>query len=288
MKRITEVARAAAPPFLRPLGSAALERFRSGHDRLFYERPSRKYREVVAERATYPNFQELAGRLIHDGVLIIQDYFGGNRLAALQTEFQRLTVDAPPGHGEETNAVHIGTRRIAESELFSGLGLEATFVDFAEYYWGKPVLLTATGGTRLDPYAADSDYGSYQWHHDAKRKQFRVMILLSDVPAGGQHMDYIAGSHRTFRGDLRNSRVLPEEIGGANWRVACNGTAGTIVLFGTNGIHRGNRSLAPRRDHWQFTYCAPGGRALQHYPCLALHPNTLARLTPAQRRIAVF
>ena len=278
--------KALVPAPLRPTVSAALNFARRECDRWVYERPNSGFRRRVAARATLKDFATIVGKLLSDGVVIIPDHFSAGRLAELREEFERLVASNPPGHGEETNAVHVPTGRIAESLVFSALAFEQDFIDVAEYYWGKNVVLTATGGTRLNPYDAAEDYGSYQWHHDGKRKQLRVMIILTDVLPGGQHMDYVAGSHRKFRHDIGDSRVAPEVALNAGACVSCTGPAGSIVFFDTNGYHRGNRNLGPKRDHWQFTYRAPGGMALEHRPPLPLHPDVAGRLTAEQRRIA--
>ncbi len=278
--------RAVVPGSLRRLGSATMTFLRAEHDRLVYERPSGAYRRTVAARAKLGDFRALAEGLVRDGVVIVPEYFSGARLRAMQDEFDRLVATNPPGHGEETRAAHVSTNRIGESALLSALAFEQDFIDLAEYYWGKEVVLTATGGTRLEPFAPEGDYGSYQWHHDAKRKQLRVIILLTDVLPDGQRMDYVVGSHRAFRRDLVESRISPEAAEAGGRRLSCVGKAGTIVVFDTNGIHRGNRNLGPRRDHWQFTYRAPGGVSLQPRPPLPLHPDVIPGLTPRQRQIA--
>lgn len=279
--------RALVPSAVRPLGSALMSKLREGHDRYFYERPDAAFRKSVAARSTLPGFAEAAEELNHNGIVFIPAYFSSDRLAAMQREFQRLVESNPPGHGEEKNSFHVSTKRVCESVLFSELGFEPLFVDLAEYYWGKPVQLMGTGGTRLEPYGSNEDYGSYQWHHDAKRKQLRIMILLCDVPEGGQHMDFIPGTHHEFRRDLVNSRIDPNAAANQGAPVHCCGSAGTVIAFDTNGTHRGNRNNGPRRDHWQYTYRAPGSVALGGFSPLRLHPDVAARLTKVQRRLAM-
>lgn len=287
IERLSAGLKALVPSAVLPLGSALMSKARESHDRYFYERPGAAFRKSVVERSQFPGFAGVAGELDRNGIVFVPAYFSGDRLAAMQREFQRLVESNPPGHGEEKNSFHVSTKRIGESALFSELGFEPLFVDLAEYYWGKPVHLIGTGGTRLDPYGSNDDYGSYQWHHDAKRKQFRIMILLCEVPESGQHMDFIPGTHREFRRDLVNSRIDPNAAAKQGAPVHCCGPAGTVVAFDTNGTHRGNRNNGPRRDHWQYTYRAPGSVALGDLSPLRLHPDVAVRLTKAQRRLAL-
>ena len=285
---IGNLVRRATPEALRPAARRVLQLARTNYDRYVYERPSGGLRKRMAMDAATPDFLEKAEVLCRDGIVIFPSYFGGDELASMQEEFERLIQSNPPDEeAAKTNAIHIATGRLADSLLLSRLAFHAEILRYAQYYWGKQVVLIGTGGTRIEPFDSE-DYGSYQWHHDAKRKQFRAMILLTDVPVGGQHMRYMSGTHNKFRSDheILNSRITPDEAAAHGKEVACAGPAGTLVLFDTNGTHRGNRNLGPRRDHWQFTYRAPGRSALQDRRPVPLHPEILSGLTPEQRQIA--
>jgi hypothetical protein len=63
--------------------------------------------------------------------------------------------------------------------------------------------------------------------------------------------------------------------------IRCCGLAGSVVLFDTNGLHRGNRNSGPRRDIWQHSYTS-GDHV---YPLAGLHPDVGKKLNEDQKRI---
>ena len=204
----------------------------------------------------------------------------------MREEFDRLICTNPRSEeAAKTNAIHIATCRLAESPVFSELAFEPSLLALAQYYWGKPVVLNGTGGTRIEPFET-ADYGSYQWHHDGKRKQVRIFVLLTDVPEDGQRTDVVAGSNHFWYENLSSSRVDGERALAAGSVAACAAPAGSVVIFDTNAIHRGNRNKGPRRDTWNFAFRAPNSltAALARRP--PLHPDIAATLTSEQRWIA--
>lgn len=102
----------------------------------------------------------------------------------------------------------------------------------------------------------------FGWHHDMEEKRFKIMVLLTDVPVGGQHMSYVLGSHRARHPHsmfFRNAcpleycaSYLPEiRIFDAI------GRAGDVFVFDSNGAHRGNRRPeGPLREVFMLEYTA--------------------------------
>ena len=252
-------------------------------DKVIYENPNKAFRLEKIKQSKLPNFEKYAQSIVDDGCVIIDQYFDKVELEKLQNEFRRLIVSREliP----ETKSIVMRTKDLHESALFSELGFRRDFIDFAEYYWGKPIILFGTGGGRILPQKVDKDYDSYQWHHDAGRKLLRVMILLSDVPDDGQRMDYLLGSHKIFRYKLDNSRRKKEEVEGKGTVMKCSGKAGSIVIFDTNGIHRGNRNLGPERDTWRYSYKADGALSIEHSEPLKFSPEVIPKLNQEQLRI---
>ena len=183
------------------------------------------------------------------------------------------------------NRVHVPSARIRESELFSELAFEPSILALVQYYWGKPVVLHGTGGTRSEP-AELEDRGSNQWHHDGKRKQIRVFLLLTDVPEDGQGTGYVPRSHRIFKRDIVNTRLSEETVLGHGTPVRCTGPAGSIAMIDTNGFHRATRNLGPRRDIWNYSFRAPNPMSTPLNPVPVLHPDVVKTLTEEQRWIA--
>lgn len=272
------------PESVRPFASRLASLPRLQMERLVYERPDTAYRKQVAARATTPNFHELADRMVADGGVVVPRMFAGDQLAEMQEEFERLVRSNPPGHGENRNSIHVPTRRLTESAVFSRLALDAAMRNFAEYYWGKPVVLVGTGGTRIEPTETE-DYGSYQWHHDGKRKQVRAIVLLTDLPDDGQRTDYVLGTHAAFRYSVSESRIEKDKAFASGKVVPFAGPAGSVAIFDTNGLHRGNRNPGPRRDTWNFAYRAPNPYITELTGFPELHPDVAATLDDTERRL---
>ena len=233
-----------------------------------------------------PEFESHAERLCRDGLLILPEFLPQDQLRELQYEFSRLVADVSPTRGE-VGQFQLRQERVRKSLPISALAVDPVLRAFAEYYWGKKAILVSADGYRIEP-ANIPDRGSFQWHHDGKRKQLRAMVLLTGVRENGQRMDYIPGSHRIwYPYHARNdNRFTVEEAMKLGAPVPCAGPAGTIVLFDTNGLHRGNRNLGPRRDILQCSFQAKGSlNTLPHSP-VELHPDVVAGLDADQRDIA--
>lgn len=274
------------PESIRPTARHAFNYLKNRYDKHVYERPSGAYRRRIADETTLPSFLEKAESLCRDGLLILPSYFDTAKLDQLKKEFERLIETTPVRKdAARTNSIHISTERLAESRIFSELAFEPNILALARYYWGKPVVLNGTGGTRIEPFDT-KDYGSYQWHHDGKRKQVRVFILLTDVPDDGQRTDVVVGSNHYWYEDLTSSRLDRAHAESSGKVVACAAPAGSVIIFDTNAMHRGNRNNGPRRDAWDFSYKAPNAltTALAKRPPLS--SDVVANLTDDQRFVA--
>jgi len=108
------------------------------------------------------------------------------------------------------------------------------------------------------------------------------MWLLTDVPEGGQRMSYVLGSHRQRRhfSSYRETRFSDEQARRCGPVLECAGPAGTVFLFDTNGIHRGNRNRGPLRDTVTGQYSA--GR--YRMGC-SFEDGLSQRLSPWQREV---
>jgi len=274
------------PDFLVPVARPMYQRILAEYDRRLYERPSTSYRRNIAAAATLPHFLEYAKTLCTNGTVVVPKFFDPERVSEMCAEFERLVATNPPNLQAQTqNSVHISTSRFQETKLFSQLLFEPDMLRLVQYYWGQPVVLNGTGGTRYES-AEMGDYGSNQWHHDGKRKQVRVFIFLTDVPEDGQCTKYIAGSHKKYHYDLRNSRLDETVILQESSPTCCTGPAGSLAIIDTNGAHRANRNTGPRRDTWNFAFRAPGPLSTKLNPVPVLHPTVAKHLTSAQLRIA--
>jgi len=252
--------------------------------RYIYERPSNTYRKRLSRLVSNPNFQEHTKQLIEEGVLILSSYFSNNVVKEMSEDFNKICASKLP---EAKGLTHIDGA-IGESYLSASKALSLAVVDpyltaLASYYWGKPIKLAYARGYRTEPIFPE-EYRAFQWHHDLKRKQIKVMILLTDVPSNGQRMDYIPGTHRIWhkfksQKDTVFSKDQALEYGDP---IPCSGSAGTVIIFDTNGLHRGNRNLGPRRDQYTVNYT--GGKSI--FPLPGLHPEVIQTLNGREKRMA--
>lgn len=274
------------PGPLQPTVRRAYQYVRAEYDRQVHERPSASYRSKVAARTGLENFLEYADTLCANGAVVVPGVFDSARLEEMRAEFERL-IDTNPHNPQATatKSVHIATARFRETALFSELAVDPDVLALVQYYWGKPVVLNGTGGTRYEP-AELADSGSNQWHHDGKRKQVRVFLFLTDVPPDGQCTLYVPGSHKTFHYDVSHSRLSKEDVERTGTIERCYGPAGSIAIIDTNLAHRANRNPGPRRDTWNYAFRAPNPVSTQLNPVPELHPDVVAKLTPEQRWIA--
>jgi hypothetical protein len=246
--------------------------------RNIHQRPSSRYRKALVDQASRPDFPDLAEQLCRDGALILPSYFSGDDLKGMQDDFARWTQNLVL---PEDAKLDLTSSYLPDSAALSKSVFDPFLMSLVRYYWGKPVYFAETSGTRLEPLEI-ADYSAWQWHHDAKRMQVKVMIVLTDVPDDGQRMFYLAGTHRLWHGVITSyeeTRVPNEVADKYGAPIECYGPAGSVVIFDTNGIHRGNRTLGSRRDTWTHNYTA--GRGLSPLP--GLHPEVIPDMTLEER-----
>ena len=258
------------------------------YQRYVYERPIGPYREKVAREAPWPEFRQKAEQFCRDGILVLPGHFQGELLDGIRSDFnawvEKVSIDSVGRYlmNEERKMF------LKDSAAFSRAAVDPWILALTRYSWGKPVLLAHSSGYRLYPSPGGKKIGPFQWHHDANRKQLKALIYLDDVTREGQRMDYLPGTHRIWhrfnRGEAGygETRIPDEEVVPYGEPVRCEGPAGTVLLFDTNGIHRGNQNLSAKRDVWVFQYTA--GRHVESFS--GLHPDVAARLAPEDRRTA--
>lgn len=125
-------------------------------------------------------------------------------------------------------------------------------------YLGKTAYITQGVALRIEPNPS-TGFGSFQWHHDAWGKRINMMIVLTEVGAGDQHMTYAKGSHRLRHSydKYASSRFSQEEFAERCSQMAvlnCYAKPGDVYLFDSNGIHSGNRTNGRTRDTFIIEY----------------------------------
>jgi len=215
----------------------------------------------------------LAGELARKGIVTLADYLVGERLGRAQAAFEAMVARiqagrngpekiSPPGYLPQTVYLEDETNPEARTICannpfrhapeFLNLSTDPLILEIVARYLRRPFYLQQSIASRYLP-MPPKDFGSFQWHHDAWGRKVNVMFLFTDVGDKDQHMTFIEGSHLHYH-DLdrcRNSRFEGHEVDrmfpGAK-RVRCTGSAGTVFIFDSNGMHRGNRSTGRHRD----------------------------------------
>ena len=256
-----------------------------------YERPHKKVRtnllkkwnELKPNQNFYNKMGHHAKHLCDQGYTIIPVFFKGGVLEDLKSDFERFVSDK---EWDKYKNIQFTREVLSNSIAFSQAVVDPFLTDLVEYYIGKKIFLAELAGKRSERFETP-DYGNQMWHHDAKRKQVKVFIYLTEVPPNGQHTDILPKTHKIWHefSQYEDTRYDQDRIKEyfAKYGKPFNliGPAGTVFIFDTNALHRGNRN-GPKRDALVFHYTA--GRHL--YPIPKPHPNALKNYSPKQRGIA--
>ncbi len=129
----------------------------------------------------------------------------------------------------------------------------------AQSYYGRHAFITRGVAMRYLP-LEERHKDMFGWHHDLEDRRLKALVLLTDLPATGQVMSYVKGSHalrHPYRMFFRNEVALAdcERALGTIEIFETTGRAGDVFFFDSNGIHRANRRPdAPVRDTFFVEY----------------------------------
>lgn len=222
----------------------------------------RSFRNVAADRSL-PLFRPrdvvrgawsssaIAKALRADGICILERVIDPAKMAALQKSFEGLVATCAPGQPGPEDVPNAKSALIdfRRDPLFLEIILDELIAAAIEAYYGRPISLVLSMAQRLEP--SDLYEGkAYQWHHDTKGKYVKAMWLLTDVPSDGQRMSFVCGSHTmTHRWTTYEQTRFSDAYARRRGRVLeCTAPAGSVIVFDTNGIHRGNHNAGQRRD----------------------------------------
>lgn len=132
----------------------------------------------------------------------------------------------------------------------------------------------------IDPYFRRA----FQWHHDGYSEYgFKAMILISDVPEGGQAMIFCPGTHKkTWPTNSSRETQFNHEFANSFGQYECSGKAGDVFIFNPHALHRGTRNLTERRDVIVANF-QPG--IARNYPLPGIHPNVEQELSEYQKAV---
>lgn len=228
-------------------------------------------------------FEGLVDDLHQFGLAMLPGHLAGARLDQAKTDFEAMMNavgadpdvsrrDTPLAPGQENRQykylvddINEAANRITttapflHSPLLVEVALDGLVRRIARSYFGDEIVLQNADATRLYP-MSPRDFDAFQWHHDGRGTKLNAMILLSDVTHADQAMTYLTGSHKIERdllSDNNHSAAEIDELSAADLAlepVACTGSAGTVIIFDANGLHRGNRSMGAVRDTLMVRY----------------------------------
>ncbi len=209
-----------------------------------------KAKEVVRGAFSSVTVAEI---LKKDGICILQDYLDQERLHRVKHEAERIFAESqrlsPHGTNKDPVGFYACLIDFKRFPFLAELIMDELVLAAIEAYFGKNIYLDLSQIKRLLP-VEPYEYGSFQWHHDMRGKCVKAMWLLTDVSPVGQRMSYMAGSHlmRHVGSTYEESRFSEDRALECGRLVECIGPAGTVVIFDTNGLHRGNRNWGATRD----------------------------------------
>jgi hypothetical protein len=209
-----------------------------------------------------------------DGITRLSGQVAAAVLAELRNDFEafvsRLDGAAAAGPAPEADMTETEEYFDAASQHYSSnepftisralleICLSPELTSLINRYLGKRAYITQGVALRIKPNAM-TGFGSFQWHHDAWGRRINMMIILTEVGEGDQHMTYAKGSHllRHSYDKYVNSRFSREEFAercGHLEVLNCYAQPGDIYIFDSNGIHSGNRTNGRTRDTFIVEY----------------------------------
>ncbi|MFI0796044.1 phytanoyl-CoA dioxygenase family protein [Micromonospora rubida] len=256
--------------------------------------PSDTYRRDLRQRLDDAGSLHFSQRFVDNGIVAVQGLIGAESLAHLRAAFAvevgRKTSDGALQQGSFN--LSVDPSEAATRELFREVAASPPLIDIVEYYLGGPSKFVSARGYRQGP-CRPLRYRAWDYHQDMKTsgpfEEVKVMLLLTDVPPGGQAMRYACGT-QAYLWDCETQQqtkfTLDEALtlGGQGMFVAY-GPAGTAVLFDTNGIHAGHRNLSVTRDviTLNFTRAGPGSFYIFSDPVLTRQTQRSAARPTATR-----
>lgn len=267
----------------RGLGAGAAERFSSALSvvdrtteqgrRLLtlpspFWRPSRPWKRYTPEQGA-----ALIGKLREEGLIAIPDFLSAEQLASVQRDLDAQFLPEPkPGMDFRPKQAYFAhLQPLSFSRTFAEAAIDADLVNLAGGYFRREPFLSESDFRRVMPIdlaahekreaSFAKGHSSSHWHFDLHGREIKVMIYLTDVGPDDQNFAYCMGSHAWFRSanydkSRFNDRQL-EQMGVKPTEILA--TAGTAVVFESNGIHRLRRKPTRLRDSVTFNYC-PGRR----------------------------
>jgi len=200
--------------------------------------------------------------LDEDGIVVIPNLVSGHQLADMQRAFSsrlnRLRWNDVDGYEQTELYRHMVHDVLTLEQGFVDVALHPTVKSVLSRYLGDSYELTEAKGWRSLP--TERDF--HGWHGDAWYEQegadkihreVKLAMYLTDVTSGA--FNYIKGSHRKQHPRMVKNQELADVR--SEQVVELLGTAGTIFLFDTSGIHRQGVPMLQKRHAIFYNFHDP-------------------------------
>ncbi len=247
-----------------------------------YCQPNGDFQRILEDQLG-EDFSAITRSLERNGIVALPRLFSGAQLQQMQQDFNRWCDGKVP----DVHA-HIQLGGSVEEEYFTDSPSMCRAVAhpliwaLSAHAWGRDPVLSAMRAYRINP-LPPKRYRAFQPHNDGHGKEFKVMVLLTDVRPGEQGMRYWQGT-QNVQWQIHSSRdtlYTDAEAAQLGEPFECVGPAGTIFIFNINGIHSGVRNESVTRDTLVFSITA--GKRM--YPIPPLHDSVTSTLTDYEKAI---
>lgn len=210
--------------------------------------PSKDFRDKLTN-SLGDKFSMVAQDFSDFGIVRIENFFSPDLVESMQKDVSEWRTEKkfdPFGHMQFDGATKESylTRSRSMSKVVSDPLIWMT----ASYHWGEDPQL-AHFRTYITQPIPKIKYRAFREHNDGWVKTVKVMVLLTDVPKGGQGMKFWAGTHK-IRYNLQSSidtLYRESDVKMLGEPVECYGPAGTVFLFDPNAVHSGTRNETQER-----------------------------------------
>jgi ectoine hydroxylase-related dioxygenase (phytanoyl-CoA dioxygenase family) len=190
-------------------------------------------------------------------------YSFGKVLSNEQISIIRKAIDESIKKGlseyNESNLYYLISNPLLIKEI-RDIACKNDFIEIAKSYFKNSVFLADVDSRRIPPVSMidveKNGLSSSNWHRDARGRQVKVMIYLTDVTESDSNFSFYPGTHNVISESFSENRFKDNEIEGEP--IEWYGKAGEAMIFDTNLIHRLRRKVnGDLRDSVTF-YITPG------------------------------
>lgn len=253
------------------------------------ETPSDEFRQELESRLDYAGSRQLSRQFVDTGIVAVHGLIDDDTLQQLRAAFEIEIAKKQSDNALQQISFNLCVDECEPRtlELFRNVASCPRLIDIVSYYLGGRSKFVSARGYRQGP-CKPLRYRAWDYHQDMKTKgpfgEVKVMLLLTDVPHDGQAMRFACGS-QSFHWDCKTQQqtrfTFDEALDfGQKGLFVCHGSAGTCILFDTNGIHSGHRNLSVTRDiiTMNFTRDGPSAFCMFNDPVLTQQTSQAAPL----------